>query len=94
MLVAYGYENEKLWFGKVTLKSWLRTFFRNGGLLEVKPIKNYEEYAYYKNILYVEICGAHLANFTVKGADPIWMINWSERSNGGIKYVDPIHPKK
>ncbi len=93
MLIAYGYENEKLWFGKVTFKTWLRAFFRNGGLLEVKPIKGYEEYAYYRDVLRIEICDANLANFSIENANPIWMIDWAEKSNGGIKYLKPIHSK-
>lgn len=93
MLIAYGYENEKLWFGRVAFKTWLRAFFRNGGLLEVKPIKGYEEYAYYRDILRVELSDANLANFSIENANPIWMIDWAEKSNGGIKYLKPIHPK-
>lgn len=80
MLIAYGYENEKLWFGRVTFKSWLRAFFRDGGLLDVKPIKGYEEYAYYRDVLRVEISDANLANFRNEDADPIWMINWAEKA--------------
>lgn len=92
MLIAYGYENESLWFGRVTFRSWVEAFFRNGRFLEVKPIKGWEEYAYYQDYLHIEINHANLTNFTIEKNDPIAMINWAERGN--IKYLKPIHSKK
>lgn len=53
-MICYGFENGKLWFGYVTLWSLIASYFRNGRCLEVKPIKGYEQYAYYEDLLIVE----------------------------------------
>lgn len=89
-LIAYGFENDKLYFGRVTLCSWLRAFFRNGSLLIVKPIKGYEQYAYYKNFLCTEVNKTNLVNWHY-GDDPIKSIQYAERHRGGLKTITPIH---
>ena len=89
-VIVYGYENDKLWFGRVTLRSWLRAFFRNGGLLEVKPIKGYENYAYYPDCLLTELDYCNIVNFRPND-DPLVAIAWAERNKGGIKTAAPIH---
>ena len=53
-IICYGFENGKLWFGYVTLWSLIASYFRDGRSLEVKPIKHYENYAYYKDVLMVD----------------------------------------
>lgn len=58
-IICYGFENGKLWFGYVTLWSLIASYFRNGRCLEVKPIKDYEQYAYYQDLLIVEWGGNH-----------------------------------
>lgn len=92
-VIVYGYENDKLWFGRVTLRSWLRAFFRDGGLLAVKPIKGYEQYAYYSDVLLTELDYCNITNFRNR-CNPIWAIKWAERHKGGIKTTDPIHGGK
>ena len=89
-VIVYGYENDKLWFGRVTLRSWLRAFFLNGGLLEVKPYKGYENYAYYRNCLLTELDYCNIVNFHSK-ENPITAIAWAERNKGGLKTTTPIH---
>lgn len=89
-VIAYGFENDKLYFGRVTLRSWLRVFFRNGGLLVVKPIKGYEQYSYYKKRLCTELSEAKLVNWHYTD-DPIKSIQYAERHKGGLKTTTPIH---
>ena len=88
-VIAYNFENGKLYFGRVTLRSWVRAFFRDGGLLEVRPIKGYEQYAYYKCLL-TEVSDAKLVNWHY-GNDPIKSIQYAERHRGGLKTTIPIH---
>jgi hypothetical protein len=82
-IICYGFEKDKLWFGKVTLRSLIRTFFRNGGLLDVKPMKGYEHYSYYEDKLIVGVDHAKLTNWWVD-SDPIRAIALAE----GISYKD------
>lgn len=89
-VIAYGFEDGKLYFGRVTLHSWLRAFFRDGGLLKVKPIKGYEQYAYYEKGLLTELGYAKLVNWHY-GNDPIKSIQYAEAHNGGLKTTTPIH---
>ena len=89
-VIVYGYEKGKLWFGRVTFRSWLRAFFRDGGLLEVKPIKGFEKYAYYPDFLLTELKYCNITNFH-NGQSPLWAIAWAEQNKGGIKTTDPIH---
>lgn len=89
-VIAYNFENDKLYFGRVTLRSWIRAFFRKGGLLEVKPIKGYEQYAYYEKYLFTELNYTKLVNWHY-GDDPIKSIQYAERHNGGLKTITPIH---
>lgn len=76
-VICYGFEKDKLWFGKVTLRSLIRTFFRNGGLLEVKPLKEYEHYSYYEDKLRIGIDNTKLTNWWVD-SDPIRAIALAE----------------
>ena len=89
-VIAYGFENGKLYFGRVTLRSWLNAFFRDGGFLIVKPIKGYEQYSYYKKRLCTELSETKLVNCHY-GADPIKSIQYAERHRGGLKTIIPIH---
>ena len=89
-VIAYGFENGKLYFGRVTLRSWFRAFFRNGRMLVVKPIKGYEQYSYYKKYLCTELNNAKLVNWHY-GNDPIKSIQYAERHRGGLKTITPIH---
>ena len=89
-VIAYGFENGKLYFGRVTLRGWLNAFFRNDGFLIVKPIKGYEQYSYYKKYLCTEVNEAKLVNWHY-GVDPIKSIQYAERHRGGLKTTIPIH---
>ena len=89
-VIVYGFENNKLWFGRVTLWSWLYAFFHDGGFLKVKPIKGYEEYAYYKKGLCTELSYCKITNFSFHH-DPLWAIAYAERNNGGLQTTTPIH---
>ena len=66
-------------------------FFVNGRFLEVKPIRGYEEYAYYSKVLTTSLDWANITNDHLRKKDPIHSIAWAERRNGGIKTVIPIH---
>ena len=82
-IICYGFEKDKLWFGKVTLRSLIRAFFKNGNLLKVKPMKGYEHYSYYEDKLYIGIDNAKMTNEWID-KDPIRAIALSE----GICYKD------
>lgn len=93
-IICYGFEKDKLWFGKVTLRSLIRTFFRNGGLLDVKPIKGYEHYSYYEDKLIVGVDHAKLANWWVD-SDPIRVIALAEgMSYKELKTKPSIHEER
>lgn len=78
-IICYGFENGKLWFGYVTLWSLIASYFRDGRFLEVKPIKHYEKYAYYKDVLMVDWHSRYY-NFTnYKNYNtPFWAIAYAE----------------
>lgn len=82
-IICYGFVKDKLWFGKVTLRSLIRAFFKNGNLLKVKPMKGYEHYSYYEDKLYIGIDNAKMTNGWID-KDPIRAIALSE----GICYKD------
>lgn len=90
-IIVYGYENDKLWFGRVSLWSWLMAFFINGRFIAVKPIKGYEKYAYYPKIMLTSLDWANITNDHLRENDPIHSIAWAERRKGGIKTTVPIH---
>ena len=89
-VIVYGFENDRLWFGRVTLWSWLRAFFRDGGLLAVKPIKGYEEYAYYPRVLLTELDYCNIVNYRC-GQSPLFAIHYAERNHGGLKTKKALH---
>lgn len=93
-IICYGFEKDKLWFGKVTLRSLIRAFFRNGGLLDVKPMKGYEHYSYYEDKLIIGIDRAKLANWWVDD-DPIRVIALAEGMSYQLLKAKPsIHKRK
>jgi hypothetical protein len=91
-IIVYGIEGDKLWFGRPTLRSWLNVAFKNGYLLEVKPIKGYEEYAYYPDHLFVgfEYCSVVTLNLS---RTPKTAIYRAERYKGNknVENLKPIH---
>jgi hypothetical protein len=90
-IIVYGYENDKLWFGRVSLWSWLMAFFINGRLIAVKPIKGYERYAYYPKVMLTSLDGANITNYHPRESSPIHSIALAERRKGGIKTTFSIH---
>ena len=93
-IICYGFEKDKLWFGKVTLGSLVRAFFKNGNMLKVKPIKGYEHYSYYEDKLYVGIDNAKMTNGWID-KDPIRAIALSEgMSYQLLKAKVPFHKRK
>lgn len=64
MIICWHIENNKLYFGQVTRRSWHRAIRgKCGYLLEVKPIKGFEKFNYYPDSLLVELQDAHLTNW-------------------------------
>lgn len=82
-IICYGFVKDKLWFGKVTLRSLVRAFFKNGNLLKVKPIKGYEHYSYYEDKLFIGIDNAKMTNGWID-KDPIRAIALTE----GMAYTE------
>lgn len=93
-IICYGFEKDKLWFGKVTLRSLIRAFFKNGNMLEIKPMKEYEHYAYYEDKLYMAVDNVKLTNWWVD-KDPIRAIALSEGMSYQLLKAKPsIHKRK
>ena len=93
-IICYGFEKDKLWFGKVTLRSLVRTFFKNGNMLKVKPMKGYEHYSYYEDKLYIGIDNAKMTNGWID-KDPIRAIALSEgMSYQLLKAKVPFHKER
>jgi hypothetical protein len=66
MIICWHIENNKLYFGKVTRRSWHRAIRgKCGYLLEVKPLKGFEKFNYYPDCVMVELQDAHLTNWIV-----------------------------
>ena len=64
MIICWHIENNKLYFGKVTRRSWYRAIRgKRGYLLEVKPLKGFEKFNYYPDKVLVELQDAHLTNW-------------------------------
>lgn len=94
-IICYGIDNGKLWFGYVTLKSLIASYFRNGRVLEVKPIKGFENYAYYRDCLMVDWVGGHkhyrFTNWWLNDS-PFSAIAYSEgKTIKEIQDLPPIH---
>lgn len=92
-IICYGFEKNKLWFGRVTLWSWLMAFFIDGRFLKVKPIKGYEEYAYYPEQLMTQLGWAKITNDGLGQHNPIIAIALQERKNPDFT-TKPIHPER
>ena len=93
-IICYGFVKDKLWFGKVTLRSLVRAFFKNGNMLKVKPMKGYEHYSYYEDKLYIGIDNAKMTNGWID-KDPIRAIALSEgMSYQLLKAKVPFHKER
>lgn len=63
MIICWTIEKNKLYFGKVTRRSWHRAIRgKCGYMLEVKPLKHFEKYNYYPNRVWVGLNTANLIN--------------------------------
>lgn len=80
-IIVYGFEDGKLWMGRPTLLSWLYCFFHRGGMLTAKPIKGFEDYAYYPDQLYVSFEFCNLTNEDL-GVTPLASVILAERNRG------------
>lgn len=63
MIICWTVERNKLYFGKVTRRSWHRAIRgKCGNSLEVKPLKNFEQYNYFPDRVWVGLSEANLIN--------------------------------
>ena len=96
-ILVYGFENGKLWFGKVTLWSWFMAGISSGNFVKVKPIKDFEKYAYYKNHLFTSIGYHRFTNEWYKSCfektnNPLEVIAFKEgKTLEEIKKIPSIH---
>lgn len=96
-ILVYGFENGKLWFGKVTLWSWFMAGLETGRFVKVKPIKRFEKYAYYKNHLFTSIDRNNYTNewyswILVKTKNPLKVIAFKEgKTFEEIKKIPSFH---
>ena len=66
MIICWHIEKNKLYFGKVTRRSWHRAIRgKNGYLLEVKPLKGFEKFNYYPDQVLVALQDAHITNWII-----------------------------
>ena len=88
-IIAYGISNngERVWMGRPTLLSWLYCFFKRGGMLRIRPIPGYEEYAYYPNQLFTSFEYCNLTNEDL-GCTPLASVIIAEKHKG--RTVFPI----
>lgn len=91
-IIVYGIEGDKLWFGRPTLRSWLNVAFKNGYLLEVKPIKGYEKYAYYPDHLFVgfDYCSVVTLDLSRTPKAAIYRAE-KYKGNKNVENLKPIH---
>lgn len=83
-IIVYGISDngERVWMGRPTLLSWLYCFFKRGGMLTVKAIPGYEEYAYYTDHeLYVSFDYCNLTNEDL-GRTPLASVIIAEKHKG------------
>ena len=80
-IIVYGIRDGKVWFGRPTLSSWLYCFFHRGGMLTVKPIKGWEQFAHYPDRLYISFEYANITNEEF-GATPLASVVIAEKRRG------------
>jgi hypothetical protein len=80
-IIVYGFNENRLWFGRPTLASWVRCFFCKGARLVVKPIKGWEQFAHYPKKWGIAFEFANLANEWLD-VDPLAAICFSEKCRG------------
>lgn len=70
-IIAFGRkEDGDIWFGRPTLRSLIKAIFFHETMLCVKPIKGYENYAYYTHGLNISLEFVHLTNTEI-GKTPL-----------------------
>ena len=76
-IIVYGISDngERVWMG------WLYCFFKRGGMLTVRPIPGYEEYAYYPDQLYISFEYCNLTNEDL-GRTPLASVIIAEKHKG------------
>ena len=82
-IIAYGISDngERVWMGRPTLLSWLYCFFKRGGMLRIRPIPGYEEYAYFPNQLFTSFEYCNLTNEDL-GHTPLASVIIAEKHKG------------
>jgi hypothetical protein len=88
-VIVYGFKDDKLWMGRPTLLSWLYCFFHRGGMLTVKPIKGFENYAHYPDRLYISFEYCNLTNEDL-GITPLASVYVAEHHKGND--LPPLKP--
>lgn len=94
-IIVYGISDngDRVWFGRPTLLSWLYCFFKRGGMLTVKPIPGYKEYAYYPDQLHISFEYCNLINEDL-GCTPLASIIIAEKRKGRTVFpTKPWHDK-
>ena len=86
-IIAYGISDngERVWMGRPTLLSWLYCFFKRGGMLRIRPIPGYEEYAYYPNQLFTSFEYCNLTNEDL-GCTPLASVIIAEKHKGRVVF--------
>lgn len=92
-ILCYGFENGKLWFGKVSVWEWFLASISDGRMVKVKTIRGFESYGYYDKFLWVEIKNHSFTNWGVNFNNPFTAIALAEQKTVHELLAMPsIHP--
>ena len=80
-ILCYGFEDGKLWFGKVSVWSWFLASIFDGRNVKVKTIKGFESYGYYDKYLWIELNNHNFTNFGVSFDCPFTAIALAEQKS-------------
>lgn len=80
-ILCYGFENGKLWFGKVSALSWFLASIFDGRNVKIKTIKGFESYGYYKKFLWVGLNNHNFTNCGVNFDNPFIAIALAEQKS-------------
>lgn len=80
-ILCYGFEDGKLWFGKVSVWSWFLASIFDGRNVKVKTINGFESYGYYDKYLWVELNNHNFTNWGVNFDNPFTAIALAEQKS-------------
>lgn len=80
-ILCYGFENGRLWFGKVGAWSWFLASVFDGRYIKVKTIKGFESYGYYNKSSLVELSNHNFTNCGVNFNNPFTSIALAEKKS-------------